>query len=77
MLTLEVKDETKETAEWVGFVKTMKIYGKKLHTMSNEFTKSEIKRVETGIEEVKSEIKEVKSEIKEVKQMLEVLLQKI
>ena len=56
LLSLEVNDENKETNEWVGIVSTMKIFIKKMNSIT-------IDKIDTSTKEIKREMGENKAEL--------------
>ena len=72
LISLEEALESEETSEWVGFVKTMKIFIQKKFNMNNAMIndkldkmgtemKADIKRLEAGQAKIDGDIKEIKA----------------
>ena len=64
LISLEETLESEETSEWVGFVKTMKIFIQKKLGMTNDMINGRLDKMEAGQAKIDGDIKELKAEMK-------------
>ena len=70
MVSIEEEAESEETSEWVGYVKTMKIYIKKNLSMTYFNIKGMMDRQE-------GEIRGVRDDVKRIEDKIEIIMKKL